>query len=144
MSNIDKIRQEIERRIHICDGVFERNSDTYYQGKAVAYQETLSFIDSLQQEQPAEKTCKDCGFYENNCPYIRGKFIPYPSKVCKDYTYSAIKEQEQPSEDLLRPSWKPSEEQMEALEYVIRDYREDSCNATANYLQEILDHLKNM
>jgi len=40
--------------------------------------------------------------------------------------------------------WKPSEEQMEALEYVIRDYREDSCNATANYLQEILDHLKNM
>ena len=44
----------------------------------------------------------------------------------------------------LRPSWKPSEEQMEALEYVIRDYREDSCNATANYLQEILDHLKNM
>ena len=41
-------------------------------------------------------------------------------------------------------SWKPSEEQIEALEYVIRDYREDSCNATANYLQEILDHLKNM
>ena len=44
----------------------------------------------------------------------------------------------------LRPSWKPSEGQMEALEYVIRDYREDSCNATANYLQEILDHLENM
>ena len=41
-------------------------------------------------------------------------------------------------------NWKPSEEQKEALEYVIRDYREDSCNATANYLQEILDHLKNM
>ena len=44
----------------------------------------------------------------------------------------------------LRPSWKPSEEQKEALEYVIRDYREDGCNATANYLQEVLDHLKNM
>lgn len=41
-------------------------------------------------------------------------------------------------------AWKPSEEQIEALEYVIRDYREDGCNATANYLQEILDHLKNM
>lgn len=41
-------------------------------------------------------------------------------------------------------SWKPSDEQKEALEYVIRDYREDGCNATANYLQEILDHLKNM
>ena len=44
----------------------------------------------------------------------------------------------------LRPSWKPNEEQKEALEYVIRDYREDGCNATANYLQEVLDHLKNM
>ena len=43
-----------------------------------------------------------------------------------------------------QPHWKPSDEQMEAMEYVIRDYREDSCNATANYLQEILDHLKNM
>jgi hypothetical protein len=47
-----------------------------------------------------EKTCKNCGFYENNCPYIRGKFIPYPSKVCEDYTYSVVKAQEQLSEDL--------------------------------------------
>lgn len=35
-----------------------------------------------------EPTCKTCGFYENNCPFIRGKFIVYPSRVCKDYTYS--------------------------------------------------------
>ena len=39
-----------------------------------------------------EPTCKSCGFYENNCPYIRGKFIPYPKKVCKDYTYSVMTE----------------------------------------------------
>lgn len=45
-------------------------------------------------EQP-EPTCKTCGFYENNCPFIRGKLIPYPNKVCKDYTYSAMKEQSQ-------------------------------------------------
>ena len=38
-------------------------------------------------------SCKSCGFYENNCPYIRGKFIPYPKKVCKDYTYSVKQEQ---------------------------------------------------
>lgn len=44
----------------------------------------------------------------------------------------------------LRPSWKPSEEQMEALEYVIRDYIEDGCNATVNYLQEILDQIKKL
>ena len=56
----------------------------------------LDYIASLQQEQP-EPTCKTCGFYDNNCPFIRGKFIPYPNKVCKDYIYSAIKEQEQES-----------------------------------------------
>lgn len=47
----DRLKAEIEKRMHICDGIFERDSDTYYQGKAVAYQETLSLIDSLQQEQ---------------------------------------------------------------------------------------------
>lgn len=37
-------------------------------------------------EQPEQiRTCKTCGFYENNCPFIRGKLIPYPNKVCKDY-----------------------------------------------------------
>lgn len=50
----DRLKAEMEKRMHICDGIFERDSDTYYQGKAVAYQETLSFIDSLQQEQPRE------------------------------------------------------------------------------------------
>ena len=54
MSNIEKIRQEIERRKKICEGIFERESDTYYQGKAVAYGELLTFIDSLQQEKPSE------------------------------------------------------------------------------------------
>lgn len=48
MSSIkDQIRQEIERRKDICQGIFERESDTYYQGKAVAYDEALAFIDSL-------------------------------------------------------------------------------------------------
>lgn len=47
-----------------------------------------------------EPTCRSCGFYENNCPFIRGKFVPYPSRVCKDYIHSAMKEQEQPEVDL--------------------------------------------
>lgn len=55
MSNIDKIRQEIERRKKICEGIFERESDTYYQGKAVAYGELLDFINSLPEEKPIEK-----------------------------------------------------------------------------------------
>ncbi len=54
MSNIEKIRQEIERRKKICEGIFERESDTYYQGKAVAYGELLPFIDSLPEEKLSE------------------------------------------------------------------------------------------
>ena len=50
-------------------------------------------------EQP-EETCKTCGLYENNCPFIRGKLIPYPNKVRKDYIHSVMKEQEQPKGNL--------------------------------------------
>ena len=56
MTNIEKIRQEIERRKKICEGIFERESDTYYQGKAVAYGELLPFIDSLPEENPSYVT----------------------------------------------------------------------------------------
>lgn len=64
------LKKEMEKRMHICDGVFERNSDTYYQGKAVAYQETLSFINSLQQEQPSEDLEEEIKRYipRNQCP----------------------------------------------------------------------------
>lgn len=52
---IEKIRAEIERRKDICSGVFERNSDTYYQGKAVAYDEVLSFLSTLEEEKSNDK-----------------------------------------------------------------------------------------
>lgn len=38
--------------------------------------------------------------------------------------------------------WKPTPAHLEALEFVIRDYREDGCDTTANYLQEIYEHIK--
>ena len=47
----DKLRSEIEDRRDICSGVFERNSDTYYQGKAVAYNEVLFFLDTLEESE---------------------------------------------------------------------------------------------
>lgn len=50
------------------------------------------------EEKHSSPTCKTCGFYENNCPYIRGKFVPYPSRVCKDY--SVMKEQKMLAVDL--------------------------------------------
>ena len=84
----DKLRAEIERRIVASD--FDESANLYG---------LLSFLDTL--EEPVEKTCKTCGFYENNCPFIRGKFIHYPSKVCKDYTFSTLKAEQEPvSEDL--------------------------------------------
>ena len=52
---------------------------------------------AVNKQEQQEKTCKTCGFYENNCPFIRDKHIPYPNKVCKDYIYSVMKAQEQPS-----------------------------------------------
>lgn len=45
------------------------------------------------EKKPVEPTCKTCVFYENDCPFTRGKFMPYPNKVCKDYTYSDMKVQ---------------------------------------------------
>ena len=70
MTNIEKIRQETERRKNICEGIFERESDTYYQGKAVAYGELLAFIDSL----PEDASC----IYDTN------ELTPTPSVNIED------------------------------------------------------------
>ena len=103
MSNIkDQIRQEIDtRRQHMVEELMGHEENCEYhriKGMHDAYVDLLTFLDYSLPEEKA--TCKTCGFYENNCPFIRGKLIPYPNKVCKDYTYSAMKEQEKPSEDL--------------------------------------------
>lgn len=66
----DRLKAEIEKRMHICDGIFERESDTYYQGKAVAYGELLPFIDSLPEE--------------TSCIYDTSKLTPTPSVNIED------------------------------------------------------------
>lgn len=91
MSIKDQIRAEIERRF------WDYGTPLHDEEVTKKVDEILDFLDTLP-EQPVGKTCKTCGFYENNCPFIRGKFIPYPNKVCKDYTYSVMKAQEQPVE----------------------------------------------
>lgn len=48
----------------------------------------------------AGQTCKTCIFYDNDCPFTRGKFMPYPSMVCSDYTSSVTKEQAQAQPDV--------------------------------------------
>lgn len=102
----EKLKAEIEKRLkntrdYMTGNGMKYRGPKYYksQGKESVYDAILNIIDSLQQEQP-KSTCKTCGFYENNCPFIRGKLIPYPNKVCKDYIHSVMKEQEQQDENL--------------------------------------------
>lgn len=90
MTTKEQILAEIERRKR-------RQGKSYYP----AMMELLSILDILPDE-PVEKTCKTCGFYENNCPFIRGKFIPYPSKVCKDYTFSTLKAEPVSEDERIR------------------------------------------
>lgn len=86
--------QESERQASkYCDSC--ANEDiAFYQGKRKVCSEILSYLDTLPDE-PVEKTCKTCGFYENDCPFIRGKFMPYPNIVCKDYTSSIIRKEDE-------------------------------------------------
>lgn len=95
----DKIRAEIERRIKMNKTKNGFPAGTICAIRIEEYEKLLTFLDTL--EEPVGKTCKTCGFYENNCPFIRGKFISYPNKVCKDYTFSTLKAEQEPvSEDL--------------------------------------------
>ena len=97
---IRKIRAEIKERIALQKDLLKQAEDSArIEGSIDALQGLLNSMDTF--EEPVEKTCKTCGFYENNCPFIRDKFIPYPNKVCKDYTFSTLKAEQEPvSEDL--------------------------------------------
>jgi hypothetical protein len=97
----EKLKAEIERHIKDVKDARKRLTPDmgFFEAKLSGIYDVMAIIDSLQQEQP-EPTCKTCGFYENNCPFIRDTFAPYPNKVCEGYTYSVMKEQEQPEVDL--------------------------------------------
>ena len=88
MSNIEKIRQEIERMHQEAVLAYHDYPTDWLKSRIATCVDILAFIDSL-----PKLTCKSCGFYENNCPFIRGKFIPYPNNICKDYTYSVLKDE---------------------------------------------------
>lgn len=67
----DLLRKEIDHRIDILEDMSikcAKNDDTemhaYYHGKAISLQELLSFIDSLQQEQPSDDLEEAADKYE--------------------------------------------------------------------------------
>lgn len=107
MTTIDKIRAEIERLKKYAE---ESKKDWINEGynqnafaedcRITSFNKLLSFLDTLEeQEQP---TCKSCGFYENNCPYIRGKYIPYPNKVCIHYAFSIQKAEDEQMFEMMK------------------------------------------
>ena len=58
MDKIEKIRQEIERRLNILSNVYveqvERKDEemmNYYHGKVIALEELLPFLDTLSEEE---------------------------------------------------------------------------------------------
>lgn len=91
MNNIEKIRQETERRKKICECIFERDSDTYYQGKAVAYGELLPFLDSLPEEKPSEdlKEAAEEYAYRGIPDEIKQNVKPIADEIIKQFIAGA-------------------------------------------------------
>ena len=89
-TQLEQIKDEIERLGRNWDGTTELQPASLFQADLY---ELLAFIESLEKKAEKEETptCRFCGFYENNCPFIRDKFTVYPNRVCKDYTPSALK-----------------------------------------------------
>lgn len=66
MTDIEKIRAEIERRIDILATVSVKQAkdgdsemSTYYHGKAVSLEELISFLDTLEEEPEEESDLQD-------------------------------------------------------------------------------------
>ena len=136
MSNIDKIRQEIERRKKICEGIFERESDTYYQGKAVAYGELLPFIDSLPEEKPSEDLNDEIKKFIEEYGYERGEdklliaivarhFAEWQAEKCDEETSKLLYAERQTA---YINGWHDCKEQMmkDAVEGFIICYNDDT------------------
>lgn len=140
----NKLIAEIERYENTAIEVYNPLGEDadFWHGKVVACEDLKTFVASLQQEQPEggysekpndllskqEPTCKTCSYYENDCPFTRGKLMVYPNKVCKDYTHSAMKQEQ------LGVRCEPSlpsnlDEAAEAYEkYAMEDYDEICVN----------------
>lgn len=61
----------------------------FWQGFQNCAENILREVEEPQTVEPSDATCTTCVFYEDNCPFVRGKFVPYPNRVCKDYTCAA-------------------------------------------------------
>ena len=121
MNIIETIRAEIER---INEDIVSNNIDCH---PTTVIDDLLSFLDTL--EEPKIVDGED-ETELNSLAYL------------EQLGYTCIPPLN--DQDMAQEKWKPIPEQLEAMEFVIRDYREDGCTATANYLQEIYEQIKKL
>lgn len=69
MSNIEKIRQEIESLKELNKGLYTEGDNSYYEGQDNGYNHILAFIDSL-----PEETCKDSLQVQETCKENQDSF----------------------------------------------------------------------
>lgn len=126
---IDKLRTEFQKRFEICQKVSEdeRNAlDTqdWYRGKSTAYSEVLSFLNMLEKESPFSVDL-DEAVKESWADY--DELYNWPSSLR--------------NHPKLSDSWKPSEEQMEALEKAKEIIHNPATIQEANKIFYNLEHL---
>lgn len=97
---LNRIEAHIKGRLAVAES--RAASSELYEGKKIAYNSILGVIKSLRADcdalwmrrrlAPAKPpiTCRSCLYYERDCPFIRGKFITYPNKVCAAYVCREI------------------------------------------------------
>ena len=136
MNIIETIKAEVERQYDLNfakateweSKAEDRHSyGVWYEGKVQMCKEFLSFLDTI--EEPKIVDGED-ETELNSLAYL------------EQLGYTCIPPLN--DQDMAQEKWKPIPEQLEAMEFVIRDYREDGCTATANYLQEIYEQIKKL
>ncbi len=78
MSNIEKIKAEIERQRRFIEGLFIEGDNSFYDGQDDAYNHLLAFIDSLPEEKPSEDLEEAADKYSNENEYMDVGFCVEP------------------------------------------------------------------
>lgn len=97
MTNIDKIRQEIERQRSFIEGLFTEGDNSFYDGQDDAYNHLLAFIDSLPEEKPSEdleEAAKEYA-YQGIPEEMKSQLKPIGDEIIKNFKAGAEWQKEQ-------------------------------------------------
>lgn len=145
MDKIEKIKAEIERLIEMNKTKNGFPAGTMCAVRIETYENLLSFINSLPEEQPSGDLVKEVQrYYFDNFDYISSD-QPTLSILTNIARHFANWQKEQMMKEAdLRPSWKPSEEQMKALLNIEGDLRAFQSYDKAKIIAELYEQLKRL